>query len=254
MRQYVIVILLLLPFNLRAQPSAVVKQGRWVGADLSSVVFRNDQVLDAVFEGTPEHSNYVFKGDTLVLVKNYYSSVDDFAFQRTDSAQFFIKTATARQLVLVPANANARNLARRAEYRFDNLQYIPAEKIRLNLLTMSYAGGSAPDWQLGIDRHGNVAFLGTLPAQNQQGKFTGKLSGAQLDTLQQRLQRSLLSLLSSWHQNVALSDVPELTLAVTTADGKIYRLQSQVIPVNLEALVNFMLSLPQKLTVTQQSK
>jgi hypothetical protein len=57
MRQYVIVILLLLPFNLRAQPSAVVKQGRWVSADLGSVVFRNNQVLDAVFEGTPEHSN-----------------------------------------------------------------------------------------------------------------------------------------------------------------------------------------------------
>jgi hypothetical protein len=254
MRRYITFILLLLPFSLYAQPSALVKQGKWVSADLSSVVFRNNQVLDAVFEGTPEHSNYVFKGDTLVLVKNYYSSVDDFAFQRTDSAQFFIKTATARQLVLVPTNTNARNLARRAEYRFDNLQYIPAEKIRLNLLTMSYAGGSAPNWQLAIDRHENAAFSGTLPAQNQAGKFTGKLSRAQLDTLQQLLQHSLLSRLSSWHQNVALSDVPELTLTVTTADGKTYRLQSQVIPVNLETLVDFLLSLPRQFTFTQQPK
>jgi hypothetical protein len=121
----------------------------------------------------------VFKGDTLVLVKNYYSSVDDFAFQRSDSAQFAIKKATARRLVLVPANTNARNLARRAEYRFDNLQYIPAEKIRLNLLTMSYASNSTPNWQLTIDRHGNAAFSGPLPAQNQAGRFTGKLSRAQ---------------------------------------------------------------------------
>jgi hypothetical protein len=254
MRQYVIVILLLLPFSLRAQPSAVVKQGRWVSADLSSVVFRNDQVLDAVFEGTPEHSNYVFNGDTLVLVKNYYSSVDDFAFQRSDSAQFLIKTVTARQLVLVPANTHARNLARRAEYRFDNLQYIPAEKIKLKMLTMSYANDSAPNWQLSIDRHGNAAFSGTLPAQNQAGKFNGKLNKAQLDTLQQLLQHSLLQRLSGWHQNVALSDVPELTLAVTTADGKTYRLQSQVIPANLERLVDFILSLPQKLTLTQQPR
>jgi hypothetical protein len=193
----------------------------------------------------------VFKGDTLVLVKNYYSSVDDFAFQRSDSAQFAIKKATARRLVLVPANTNARNLARRAEYRFDNLQYIPAEKIRLNLLTMSYASNSTPNWQLTIDRHGNAAFSGPLPAQNQAGRFTGKLSRAQLDTLQQLLQHSLLSRLSGWHQNVALTDVPELTLAVTTADGKIYRLQSQVIPANLETLVDFVLSLLQKLTLTQ---
>lgn len=254
MHHYVIVILFLLPFTLRAQPSAVVKQGRWVSADLSSVVFRNDQVLDAVFEGTPEHSNYVFKGDTLVLVKNYYSSVDDFGFQRTDSARFYIKTATARQLILVPANANARNLSRRAEYEFDNLQYIPAEKIRLNLLNMSYANGSAPNWQLSIDRHGNAAFSGTLPAQSQAGKFTGKLGPAQLDTLQQLLQHSLLSRLNGWHQNVALTDVPELTLEVTTADGKIYRLQSQVIPANLETLVDFLLSLRKKLTLTQKSK
>jgi len=247
MRQYVIVICLLLPFTLRAQPSAMIKQGRWVSADLSSVVLRNNEVLDAVFEGTPEHCNYVFKGDTLVLVKNYYSSVDDFAFQRSDSAKFAIKTVTTRQLVLVPANTNARNLARRPEYHFDNLQYIPAEKIGFASLAMSYAGGSAPNWQLGIDRHGNAAFSGTLPAQNQAGKFTAKLSKAQLDTLQQLLQHSLLSRLGGWHQNVALPDVPELTLAVTTTDGKIYRLQSQVIPASLETLVEFIFILPQKL-------
>jgi hypothetical protein len=197
MRPYFIIVLCLLPLCLRAQTPAIVKQGRWVSVELNSLVFRNDQVLDAVLEGTPEHSNYVFKGDTLVLVKNYYSSVDDFAFERSDSAKFLIKTATARQLVLLPANANARNLARRPEYRFDNLPYLPAENIRFKGLTLSYATGDSAHWQMDIDSRGNVTFSGALTPQSKAGNYNVKLGPAQLDTLQGLLQHSLLPRLNA---------------------------------------------------------
>jgi len=197
MRPYIILLLYLLPISLHAQTAEMVKQGRWISAALNSLVFRNNQVLDAVFEGTPEHANYVFKGDTLVLVKNYYSSVDDFAFQRTDSAKFFIKTVTARQLVLVPANTNARNLARRPEYRFENLPYIAGKKVRFELLALSYTEGDLANWQISINQQNSVAFSETLTSQSPAGRYAGKLSAAQVDTLQQLLHHSLLPRLNA---------------------------------------------------------
>lgn len=250
MRLYVIIILCLLPFCLRAQTASTVRQGRWVSTELNSIVFRNDQVLDAIFDGTPEHTNYVFKVDTLVLVKNYYSSVDEFAFRRTDSAKFFIKKATALQLVLVPAITNARHLTRKPECRFENLKHIAAEKVRLSSLMMSYTEGDPANWQIKIDRQGNVAFSGALTPRSPAGKYTGKLNPAQMDTLQQLLQHSLLSRLKAFRQNVALTDVPNLILVVATVDGQTYRLQSQVILPSIEFLKNFILALPEKMKLS----
>ncbi len=153
-------------------------------------------MLDAVFEGVPEHSNYVFKGDTLVLVKTYYSSVDNFAFERSDSARFFIKAATTKQLVLIPMGENAHNLARKPEYRFTNLTNLPAEEIKLQTLSFSTVGGNGADGQINIDQQGNV-YAGLTTANDKPGALTGKLTRAQSDTLQRLLQHSLLSRLKA---------------------------------------------------------
>jgi hypothetical protein len=195
----------------------------------------------------PEHTNYVFKGDTLVLVKNYYSSVDNFAFERSDSAKFFIKAVSQRQLVLVPVGDNARHLARRSEYHYTNLTYIPAEKVSFKSLTLSLTSGDSSARQITINRQGDVAFSGKITAKGKFDKFTGKLTRSQSDTLQTLLQHSLLSRLAEWHQNVALTDVPELKLEVITTNGQLYRLQSQLIPANLEPLTDFILGLPERL-------
>lgn len=242
MHLYILLLLCLLPVGLHAQTAALLKQGRWVSTELNSLVFRNDQVLDAVFEDVPEHSNYVFKGDTLVLVKTYYSSVDNFAFERSDSAKFFIKAATTKNLVLVPVDENARNLARKPEYRYTSLSYTPAEKVKFNTLTFSTVGGNGADKQINIDQHGNV-YAGPTTANGKPGALTGKLTRAQSDTLQTLLQHSLLSRLKAWSQNVVIIDVPTSKLDITTTNGQIYHWQGEVTPVNLEPLIEFLLGL-----------
>ncbi len=254
MRSHLIIILCLLPFCLQAQTPAIVKEGRWVSEELNSLVFRNDYVLDAIFDGTPEHTNYVFKGDTLVLVKNYYSSVDEFAFRRTDSAKFFIKKATARQLVLVPANVYARNLARASECSFKNLPYIAAEKFLFQSLSINTTllSWDPAFWNTTVDRQGNLAYTGTYAQKKAARSYTGKLNPAQLDTLQNLLQHSLLSRLKTFRQNVALTYEPDTKLVITTADGKAYTMQSQLIPANLEPVLSFIGSLVKRLQLAQQ--
>jgi hypothetical protein len=94
--------------------------------------------------------------------------------------------------------------------------------------------------------------MGQLEAGGAAGKFTGRLDSRQFNHLQQLLQHSLLSRINLWRQNVAITEVNKVRLEVSTTDGNLYHVESQLVPLNLEPLLAFVLGLPKTVSFTRQ--
>lgn len=226
---------------------------RWINKDLGHLYFSKGHVKFNFVGSDKEKSHYAIVKDTLILSDIYTSSVDNFKVKHKTDFKFLIRNLTSSRLYLKAIDSNAVKLAGNDTYEFTNFKNSYDKDIKFSKVRFlsSTCHGECPQLEISILGNGDYHLRGGEYADPYKGEYTGKLSGAQLDTLNYWLKHSELKKMYNWQQTDQVTDAPNYYFALEFDNNKKkLSITTNEPPLNMIDLVQFMVSSYKKVKLT----
>lgn len=242
--------ILLIFFQLQLMAQKPLLHKAWAGNDLEYIKIGSERVYFEVFGRYSDEKKYLIIGDTLRLYDKYTTSRDNYAKEHIKNFDFLIKELTVQHLTLMPLDSNAQELAdHKLLLMYQDRSLLKAKQMDFKQLKFKGTTclGTCPDMSLQIDSHKNLLFIGGRNAF-KQGYYQGTLSNALYKQLIEILKSSALGQLKNWKQHVF--DAPEYTIDISY-NGQTKHLKQFQLPAVTNELINFLLELPQKVTLKE---
>lgn len=218
---------------------------RWINKDLGNLYFIKGHVYFNFVEDDKEKSHYAVVKDTLIMSDIYTSSADNFKVKHKTDFKFQIRNLTTSRLYLKPIDSNATKLAGNLTYEFTNFKNSYDKEIRFSKIRFlsSTCHGDCPQLEISIWANGDYRLRGGEYADPYKGEYEGKLSAAQLDTLNYWLKHSELKKMYNWQQPEQVTDAPNYYFEIEFENSKKkLSITTNKPPLNVIDLVQFMVS------------
>ncbi|AYL95953.1 DUF6438 domain-containing protein [Mucilaginibacter celer] len=223
---------------------STVESEKWISEDLGHLYFNGGKVYFN-FDGFDKHKNgYKIERDTLKIIDTYSSSADDFKQQHVDVSKFIINYFDGKKLVIKAVNENAVKLAGRTPQEFKNYKASFDNSIKFSKLRFlsSTCYGECPQLAINIWADGTYRLKGGEFADPYKGDYAGKLTAAQLDSLNYLLKRSELKKMYNWKQGNQVVDAPNYYFDIDFVNSKDkLTITTDEPPLNITELVAFLI-------------
>ncbi|WP_184549917.1 DUF6438 domain-containing protein [Mucilaginibacter sp. FT3.2] len=225
---------------------------RWINKDLGHLFFYKGQVNFNFVGYDKFKSHYAIVKDTLIMTDIYTSSADNFKVKHTTDFKFLIRNFTASHLYIKAIDSNAVKLAGNLTYEFTNFKNSYDKNIQFSEIRFlsSTCHGDCPQLEITVLANGDYHLRGGEYADPYKGEFAGKLSAAQLDTLNYWLKHSELKKMYNWEQGNQVADAPNYYFEIDFENSKKkLSITTNEPPMNITDLVEFMVSSYKKVSL-----
>jgi hypothetical protein len=253
-KRWCILLVFVLMWNLSFAQKVQLDSIRWITKSLGYLYFSQGHI-NYNFDGIDgSKSKYAIVKDTLIMTDIYTSSADKFSKKHRDDFKFLIRNITPSRLYLKAVAPNAVKLAGNVTYEFTNFKNSYDKDIKFSKLSFlsSTCYGDCPQLGIEILPNGNYQLKAGEHVGNYSGTYTGKLSAAQLDTLNYLLKHSELKKMTDWEQTGTVADAPNYYFAIEyTNTKKKLSITTNKPPMNITDLISFMLQSYKNVTLTK---
>jgi hypothetical protein len=245
--------LLMLMSNILFAQKVQIDAERWITKSLGSLYFSDKKVYYNFVGFAGSKANYSVVNDTLIMSDIYHSSNDNFKKERRENFKFLIRHIDYNRLYLKAIEPNAIKLAGNTTYEFLNFKNSYDKDIKFSKIYFlsSTCFGDCPQLGIEIWPNGDYHLKAGEHANPYKGDYTGKLSTAQMDTLNYWLKHSELKKMINWEQGNQVVDAPNYYFAIDFSNTKKkLSITTNEPPFNIIDLVNFMVTSYKKVNLT----
>lgn len=231
----------------------------WVSDNVGTLRFFGENhlswELDQSFKSYPRFLDidftYYFSNDTLVVVNPYPEALYPDEVKSQVLYKFIIARKGNKLLGLTPVNDDAKRVIPQPTYVLRNADYVDDASVKFTSIHLNMGGchDKCLESTVNIDNKGNY-YLKILSNgyRSQANYFKGKLSAAQLDSLNYLVRHSEIKKLKNWTEKIKAADGGEWNFIIAY-NSDVLKIKTSVMPGITRDLIDYSGLLASKLTL-----